>query len=158
LPLIIPLADIDLSTRVDLGLRMLDPARPWGEASPLAREYGVSRKFLYQLRAQSEQALCEALTPQPAGRQPQRAVLTVNRAFLCRAMLVLATAMPGTIRAIQLVLELLAQGIRFQDVSSDDALGIQAGAREVQLVVPWRPDLFHLLQDGQRITCHLEKV
>ena len=101
------LADIDLSTRMHLSLRMLDPARPWGEASTLAREYGVSRKFLYQLRAQSEQVLCAALTPQPAGRKPQQTVLTVDRAFLCRAMLVLATAMPGTIRTIQLVLELL---------------------------------------------------
>lgn len=63
------LTDIDLSTRIDLGLRMLDPARSWGEVSALAREYGVSRKFMYHLRDKSEQALQEALTPQPVGRK-----------------------------------------------------------------------------------------
>jgi hypothetical protein len=231
------LTDLDLSTRITLSLQMLDPDRRWGEASRLAREYGVSRKFIYQLRNQSAQALQEALAPQPVGRKPREAVLTIDHDFVCRAILVLATAMPGTLRAMQLVLELLfgqhcalgfisellqacgeaarryhatlqvplpvlaeadevfqgrqpcltvvdgrsflvlnlaaadnrdgttwgvtwlellAQGIRFQDVSSDGALGIQAGMRDAQLNVPWRPDLFHLLRDGQRITRKLE--
>lgn len=231
------LKDIDLSTRIDLGLRMLNPTRPWGEVSALAREYGVSRKLMYELRDKSAQALQEALAPQRVGRKPREAVLTINQEFVCRAILVLATAMPGTLRTIQLVLELLfgwhcalgliserlqacgeaarrynatlqvpeavlaeadeifqgrqpcltvvdgrsflvlnlaaadnrdgttwgvtwldllAQGIRFQDVSSDGALGIQAGIRDAQLDVPWRPDLFHLLRDGQRITRKME--
>ena len=33
--------------------------------------------------------------------------MTINDYLVCRAILVLATAMPGTLRAIQLVLELL---------------------------------------------------
>jgi hypothetical protein len=98
---------IDLSTRIALGLRMLDPARVWGEVSQLAREYDVSRKFLYELAAQTEQALEEALAPKQAGRKPQSTALVVDRAFLHRAVLVLATVLPGSMRGIQLALELL---------------------------------------------------
>jgi hypothetical protein len=86
---------------------MLDPGRTWGELSQLARKYDVSRKFLYELCAQTEQALQSALAPKQAGRKPQSTQVVVDRAFLHRAMLVLATALPGTIRGIQLALELL---------------------------------------------------
>jgi hypothetical protein len=32
------LPQMDLSLRIALALRMLDPARPWGEATALARQ------------------------------------------------------------------------------------------------------------------------
>jgi hypothetical protein len=40
--------DLDLSTRIYLGIEMLFPAevRGWGLASELAREYGISRSLL----------------------------------------------------------------------------------------------------------------
>jgi hypothetical protein len=101
------LSHIDLSTRIALGVRMLDTTRRWGEASQLAREYGVSRKFLYELAEQTEQALERALAPKQAGRKPQSTAVVVDRAFLHRAMLVLATVLPGSMRGIQLALELL---------------------------------------------------
>lgn len=101
------LKHIDLSTRMALGLRMCDTTRTWGEVSHLARKYGVSRKFLYGLGAQTQQTLQEALAPKTAGRKPQATQLVVDRAFLRRAMLVMVTALPGTIRGIQLAFELL---------------------------------------------------
>jgi transposase len=101
------LSHIDLSTRIALSLRMLDPRREWGKVSELARRYGVSRKFLYEMAAQAEQALQSALAPKQAGRRPETSHLVVDSAFLERAMLVLATALPGSMRGIQLALELL---------------------------------------------------
>jgi hypothetical protein len=101
------LSHIDLSTRMALGVQMLDPRREWGEASELARQYGVSRRFLYEVAAQTEQAIQNALAPKPAGRKPQTTHVVVDDTFLERAMLVLATALPGSMRGIQLTLELL---------------------------------------------------
>jgi len=55
-------------------------------------------------------------------------------------------------------LELLAQGVQFQDIVSDGAKGIAAGVKEAELAVPLRPDLFHLLQQAHPITRRLERV
>jgi hypothetical protein len=132
------LEHIDLSTRVALGLRMCDPTRIWGEVSQLAREYGVSRKFLYELGEQAEQALQAALAPKAAGRKPQATPLVVDRSFLRRAILVMATALPGTIRGIQLALELLfdqhcATGLLSETLQ---AYGEAARQYNAQLTVP----------------------
>lgn len=101
------LSHINLSTRIELGLSVLDPNREWGKVTELACQYGVSRKFLYEVAAQAQQALECALAPQQAGRKPQTTQVVVDSAFLERAMLVLATALPGSMRGIQLTLELL---------------------------------------------------
>jgi hypothetical protein len=53
-------------------------------------------------------------------------------------------------------LELLKRGVQFHDIASDGALGIQAGIRDAELVVPLRSDLFHLLRKAHSITRHLE--
>lgn len=231
------LKDIDLSTRIELGLRMLDPSRAWGEASGLAEAYGVSRKFLYQQSKQMRNVLALALSPKPAGRKAKVESVTIDQAFLYRAILVLATVVPGTVRTIQQVLELLfgkhksvgmisetlqafgeaaqdynatlrttrpvlgeadeifqgqqpcltvvdgrsflvlnlsaeqsrdattwgvtllellERGFQFHDLSSDGAQGIAAGVRDAELDAPHRPDLFHLLRQGHRITRRLE--
>jgi len=100
-------SDIDLSTRTTLALRMLDPTRPWGEVSQLAQSYRVPRKFLYALRDRAQQALGAALPAHPAGRPAWRESLVIDAPFLRRAMLILSTAVPGTVRGIQLALELL---------------------------------------------------
>lgn len=132
------LSHIGLSTRTMLGLRMLDPTRRWGEVSQLAREYGVSRKFLYELHTQAQQALQSALAPKQAGRKPQSTQLMVNRAFLHRAMIVLATALPGTIRGIQLALELLFERHCANGLLSEtlQAYGEAARQYNAQLTVP----------------------
>lgn len=129
---------IDLSTRMTLGLRMCDPARKWGEASQLSRQYDVSRKFLYDLSKQTQHALQDALAPQQAGRTPHATQVTIDRAFLHRAMLVMVTALPGTIRGIQSVLELLfgqhcATGLISETLQ---AYGEIARQHNAQLTVP----------------------
>ena len=132
------LSHLDLSTRIECGLQMLDPHREWGTVSQLAREYGVSRRFLYKIEAQMQQALQDALAPKPAGRRPQRTELVVDRAFLDRAMVVLTTAVPGTIRGIQLALELLfgqhcANGLLSETLQ---AYGEDARQYNAQLTIP----------------------
>lgn len=229
--------ELDLSTRLELAARMMDPYREWGEVTRLAREHKVSRKFLYEQREKVEQAMKEALQPQRPGPREQVESLEINRDFLRRAALVMVTAVPGSIRGIQVVMELLfskhraigwiserlqelsvaatnhitanrleipvlgeadeifqgkqpcltvvdgrsflalnlsaaqnrdattwgttflelqERGIQFQDIACDGARGIQAGVREAEIMVPLRPDLFHLIQDGHRITRSLE--
>lgn len=54
-------------------------------------------------------------------------------------------------------LELMERGIVFDDLATDGALGIQAGARAAGLHVPIRHDLFHLMQDGTKISQRLER-
>ena len=62
--------DLDLSTRILLGLEMLYPAevRGWGRASELAQEYGISRSLLYQFKDRVQEALEAALQPRKVGR------------------------------------------------------------------------------------------
>ena len=76
------LSHIDLSTRIALGVQMLDPAREWGKVSELARQYGVSRKFLYEMAGEAQQALQRALAPKEAGRRPQTTHLVVDGAVI----------------------------------------------------------------------------
>ena len=61
-----PMADyrlqhLDLSTRIHLAMQMLDPSRPWGLVTVLAKDYQVSRKFLYQQRDRARASLLSAL-------------------------------------------------------------------------------------------------
>jgi len=53
-------------------------------------------------------------------------------------------------------LDLVERGIQFQDLACDGGTGLRAGVREAELIIPLRPDLFHLLQDAQRLTRRLE--
>lgn len=53
-------------------------------------------------------------------------------------------------------LDLVERGIQFQDLACDGGTGLRAGVREAKLAVPLRPDLFHLLQEAQRLTRRLE--
>jgi hypothetical protein len=54
------------------------------------------------------------------------------------------------------LLDLLERGFQFHDLSSDGAKGIAAGIRDAELNAPHRPDLFHLLRKGHRVTRRLE--
>jgi hypothetical protein len=132
------LSHIDLSTRIALGMQMLDPEREWGKVSELARQYGVSRKFLYKVAGRAQQALQNTLAPQQVGRKPQSTQVVVDNAFLERALLVLATVLPGSMRGIQLTLELLfgrhyALGRLSETLQS---YGDMARQYNVQLIVP----------------------
>ena len=53
---------------------------------------------------------------------------------------------------------LAKQGIEFQDIVSDNASGIRRGLREAGLDVVWRLDVFHVVQEGHRISQKLENA
>lgn len=53
-------------------------------------------------------------------------------------------------------LNLVERGIQFQDLVCDGGTGLRAGVREAELAIPLRPDLFHLLHEGYRLTRRLE--
>lgn len=54
------------------------------------------------------------------------------------------------------LLILQEQGIQFADLACDGARGITAGAKQAELNIPLRPDLFHLLRESGRLKCTLE--
>jgi len=233
------IATLDLSTRLELTLEMLAlrAARSWGRVTALATEHHISRTLLYAWRERGQAALLAALAPQAPGPQPTATTVTVDAAFIQRAIAILAT-LRGSVRGIQQGLDLLfqaprsvgyisqtlttlgaqaalqnaalrvplpvlaeadeifqgrqpcltvvdgrsflvlnlapaaardattwgvtfldlqARGVQFQDLASDGAAGIRAGAEAAQLAVPLRPDLFHLLDDAWQVGQRLER-
>jgi len=100
--------DLDLSTRIFLGIEMLYPAevRGWGRASELAEMYGISRSLLYQIKERVKTALEAALKPQPVGRPAEEKVLRVDRDMVRKAIAVMPV-LTGSVRNIQTGLELL---------------------------------------------------
>jgi hypothetical protein len=101
------LGHLDLSTRMKLAFLMLNPERPWGQVTDLSRDYGVSRKFLYELQAKASTVLAEAFMPQTAGRKCAKHNLVVDEDFVQRAIAVCLSAVPGTVRTVQALLNLL---------------------------------------------------
>ena len=103
-------ATLDLATRLQLTLEMLTPraVRGWGRVTALAAEHQVSRTLLYALRDRGHHALLAALAPQGPGPRPLVTTLTVDSAFIQRAVAILATQR-GTVRGIQQGLDLLFQ-------------------------------------------------
>jgi len=100
--------DLDLSTRIALGLEMLHPVqeRGWGRASELAREHGISRSWLYQLKDRAKDALETAMQPSQVGRPAETKVIQVDREYLRKAITVMPL-LTGSVRNIQMGLELL---------------------------------------------------
>lgn len=101
------LAHLSLSTRLELAALMLDPFRPWGRVTGLSRQYGVSRKFLYELRRKAIQALTGALLSQKPGRKAQNQAVWVDETFIQRFIAICLSVVPGTVRTVRLLLELL---------------------------------------------------
>lgn len=99
---------VDLSTRVGIALMMLlpFPVRAWGWVSEMARQLGISRTLMYSWRDRALKAVFEALMPQAPGPKPQYGTLPVTRDFIRYAIVVLSLV-KGSIRDIQLALELL---------------------------------------------------
>ena len=100
--------DLDLSTRIFLGVEMLYPAavRGWGRASELAREYGISRSLLYQFKDRVFEALEAALKPKAVGRPADVKSLVIDREYVHKAIAVMPM-LTGSVRSIQMGLELL---------------------------------------------------
>ncbi len=89
------------------------------------------------------------------GRQPCLTVVD-GRSFMI-LNLHAAEHRDGTTWGVTL-LDLQARGIRFHDLVSDGAPGIRAGVAAAELLVPLRPDLFHLIQDAHKVTRRLERA
>jgi transposase len=100
--------DLDLSTRIAIGIEMLLPAevRGWGRASELAEEYGVSRSLLYRFKDRVQAALEEALKPRAVGRPVKEKSQRVDRDTVRKAIAVMPVV-TGSVRSIQTALELL---------------------------------------------------
>jgi len=134
------LATLDLATRLQLTLAMLTPraARGWGRVTALAAEHQISRTLLYELRDRGQDALRAALAAQAPGPRPPFTTLTVDAAFVQRAIAILAVQR-GTVRGIQQGLDLLFQAPRSVGYISQTltALGAQAAAQHAALRVPW---------------------
>lgn len=102
------LKELELSTRVTLALEMLQPVseRGWGRVTALARTYGVSREFLYQLRDRAWDTLTDELAPRQPGPQVAAEAIVVDRELVRRAIVVLSL-LKGSVGDIQQGLELL---------------------------------------------------
>jgi hypothetical protein len=100
--------EFTVEQRAEAALQMLlpFPHRQWGLGKELARLYGVSRTWLYQLRDRARKALTEALLPRKAGRPAQTTTLTVDKALVDRAI-VTFPLLKGSVRDIRLGLQLL---------------------------------------------------
>lgn len=133
------LPELDLSTRISLALEMLQPIpdREWGRATELAHLYGVSREFLYQLRDRALEALSTVLAPGQPGPAPQAALLTIDRDFIRRTVVVLPL-LKGSVRDIQHGLRLLLGVQRSTGYISQtlNAAGEQATRYNQQIKVP----------------------
>ena len=124
------LAHLSLSTRVDLVSYMLDPDRPWGMVTELSREYGVSRKFLYELRDKAAKSISEALLPKKPGRKTNSNLVEINDNFVRKSIAVCLSVVPGTIRTVQMLLDLLFDVQRSTGYISQTANKIGAEALE----------------------------
>lgn len=100
------LKHLDLSTRIGLAAQILDPQRRWGTVSKLAKTYGTSRKFLYELGDRVRPVLQEVFQPKAPGRKASTGTIQVNQAYLERAALILSL-LPPSLRNIQLAQTLL---------------------------------------------------
>jgi len=126
------LPQLTLSTRFELASLMLHPFRPWGMVSELSREHGVSRKFLYELQEKARVSILGALQPGKPGRRANRSQIEVDAHFVRRAIAVCMSVVPGTVRTVQTVLELLLGIWRSSGYISQVAQEMGVGARAYQ--------------------------
>lgn len=124
------LTNLTLSTRFELAALMLDPDRRWGLVSDLSREKGVSRKFLYAIQDKAEAAILKALEAQKAGRKANTNQVEVDDEFVDRAIAILMSVIPGTVRPVKWVLDLLLGIQRSTGYISQKARKIGAAALE----------------------------
>lgn len=99
---------LDLSTRMEIVAEMMLPLneRGWGRVTALAREHGVSRTRLYQLKEKVQAMFSEALRPQNPGPQVSRREIQVDDELIKRAISTFPLV-KGSVRDIQIGLELL---------------------------------------------------
>jgi len=86
---------------------MLHPARPWGLVTELSQSYGVSRKFLYEVRNKAVEGMMTSLLAQTPGRPTNDVAraLNIDKSLVDQSIVTLVTAVPGSIRGIQVSLQ-----------------------------------------------------
>ena len=101
-------SNLDLSTRMEIVAEMMLPLseRGWGRVTELAREHGVSRTRLYQLKEKVSEIFTEALKPKNPGPQANSNELRVDEAMIKQAISIFPLV-KGSVRDIQIGLELL---------------------------------------------------
>lgn len=101
-------SNLDLSTRIEIVAEMMLPVkeRGWGRVTELAREHGVSRTRLYQLKEKAQAMFTEALAPKNPGPQVSRSELRVDEEMVKRAITIFPLV-KGSVRDIQIGLEML---------------------------------------------------
>jgi len=132
------LEHITLTDRMVLGCRCLLFAGQYGFITGLARDYGTSRQFFYDLRGKTQSALESALAPGVPGRPAFAHQLEVDRALLDRAIVVLNQVAHASVRGIQ---ECLAEILEVQrSIGAIHAVLVEAADRAKALpMVPGRP-------------------
>lgn len=131
------LLHLDLSTRFELALQMLNPSRPWGLVTLLSDIYGVSRKFLYELSHKAEFSILKALDGQAPGRKPKTETLILDDNYKQRSIVTLATVIPASIRGIQTCMEeLYKTHCSLGYISQTLQQAGEAAKNQNQLVVP----------------------
>jgi len=131
--------EFTLEQRTDVAVQMLAPLpeRRWGLVSELARQHGVSRTILYNIRDRGLGGLAAALLPRDPGRPAQTSTLAVNKPFVDRAIAVLPM-LKGSVRDIRLGLSLIFGVARSVGYISETltAAGEQATAYNRGVTVP----------------------
>src|SRR6266536_1118774 len=95
------LEHITVPERVKLGCTCLLFSGQYGLVTTLAREYGTSRQFFYDLRERTRRALEPALSPGRPGRPALDRRLVVDERAAERAVLVLHQVAHASVRGIQ---------------------------------------------------------
>ena len=124
------LAHLFMSTRLEVVSVILAPLRPWGLVTELSREYGVSRKFLYELCEKALASVSEAFLPKAPGRKTSSRLVVINESFVQRAIVASLSVVPGTVHTVQLLLGLVLDGQRSTAYISQIAKEIEADALE----------------------------
>ncbi len=94
------LEHITTHMRVEIGCTLIARSGEYGLLTRLAREHGVSRQFLYDLKKRAHEAIRTALALKPLGRTAIDRRLVVDQLALKRAILVLNQAAHASVRAI----------------------------------------------------------
>ncbi len=81
--------DITGSQRKDIAIEVMFHHRPRGTVTRLSREYGVSRKTIYDIGNAGERVLEMGLEPGPHGPQPAEKAILIDRNRLVRGTVVL---------------------------------------------------------------------
>lgn len=144
----------DIRRSLDL---LFNAPRSIGNIEQLLQALGTAAETANQQQEVTQPVLGE-LDEIFQGHRPCQIGLTVvdGRSFLA-LHLVRTTSRDGTNWGLAL-LDLEERGVKFHDLTSDGAAGIQVGVREARIVAPLHPDVFHLYREGSRRGRQLERA